>query len=135
MKVYRVRDKIIKKEKIRSNPDVLYLFGDNIIRKGLGGQAKEMRGEPNVIGIITKKYPHNKEGAFFYDRDYKLFKSLLIEDSEIINGALKSGKYHTLVIPPIGEGLANLPKRAPRCWRLLKTYLDSLEEKVNNYRK
>ena len=42
MIVYRT-DKVITRDKIKENPDVLYLFGDNLLRKGLGGQAKEMR--------------------------------------------------------------------------------------------
>ena len=41
MTVYRT-EKIIKRDKLKSNPDILYLFGDNLLRKGLGGQAKEM---------------------------------------------------------------------------------------------
>lgn len=47
MKIYRT-NKIITRDKIKENLEVLYLFGDNIIRKGLGGQAKEMRGEDNA---------------------------------------------------------------------------------------
>ena len=60
MIVYRT-DKVITRDKIKENPDVLYLFGDNLLRKGLGGQAKEMRGEPNTLGIVSKKYRNESE--------------------------------------------------------------------------
>ena len=43
-------------EQCRANPRAIYVFGDNLLRKGLGGQAKEMRGEPNTLGIVSKKY-------------------------------------------------------------------------------
>lgn len=43
--------KYIKRQDLKSNPNTQYLFGDNLKRSGFGGQAKEMRGEPNAIGI------------------------------------------------------------------------------------
>ena len=69
MIVYRT-DKIITRDKVKENPDVLYLFGDNLLRKGLGGQAKEMRGEPNTLGIVSKKYPSNNKDSFYTDDDF-----------------------------------------------------------------
>lgn len=131
MKIYRT-DKIIKREKIRQNPDVLYLFGDNMIRKGLGGQAKEMRGEPNTVGIVTKKYPNNKDTSFFRDSDFKLFKDLLIEDMEVVISRIQSGNYKAIVIPQIGVGLAKLPDNAPKCFKLLQTSLKSLDRYEEN---
>jgi len=41
----------IKRDDLRAHPDRIYLFGDNVARQGRGGQAKEMRGEPNALGI------------------------------------------------------------------------------------
>jgi hypothetical protein len=52
-----IYQKYIKREDLRANPTVLYVFGDNEARTGLGGQAKEMRGEPNAVGIATKASP------------------------------------------------------------------------------
>lgn len=49
-----LHQKFIFREDLQANPDVYYLFGDNVERRGLGGQAKEMRGEPNAIGVATK---------------------------------------------------------------------------------
>ncbi len=40
---------------IRAHPDWLFVFGDNMMRRGFGGQAAEARGEPNAIGIATKR--------------------------------------------------------------------------------
>ena len=43
-----------------------YAFGTSR-RIGFGGQAKEMRGEPNAISVATKWEPSNRPNAFFSD--------------------------------------------------------------------
>jgi len=123
MKIYKT-DKIITREKVRANPDVLYLFGDNDIRKGLGGQAKEMRGEPNAMGISTKKLPSNKPDAFKTDDEYSQNCLTILEDVHRIKMRILENNYtnpyKALVIPPIGMGLANLPKNAPKTYHFLQ---------------
>ena len=47
-----------------------YVFGDNMERRGLGGQAGVMRGEPNAIGVPTKWSPSNRPDAYFTDEDW-----------------------------------------------------------------
>lgn len=125
MVIYRT-DKIITRDKVKENPDVLYLFGDNLLRKGLGGQAKEMRGEPNALGILSKKYPSNKAESFFTDDDFYVWLAYFSADIKNLTEKINSGKYRALVIPPIGIGLADLPNKAPRIWKYLKTTLYSL---------
>lgn len=125
MKIYKT-DKIITRDKLKENPKVLYLFGDNLLRKGLGGQAKEMRGEPNALGIISKKYPSNDVKSFYTDEDFYSWLEVFSADIKNLAGKINSGKYEALVIPQIGVGLADLPNRAPRIWNYLKTILDSL---------
>ena len=44
------------KEDCNKNPKALFVFGDNDIEKGIGGQAV-IRNCTNTIGIPTKKYP------------------------------------------------------------------------------
>jgi hypothetical protein len=61
----------ITRASCRANPDKTFLFGDNAIHAGFGGQAaKEMRGEPNAIGIPTKFYPNMRDDSFFTDKDF-----------------------------------------------------------------
>jgi len=65
---YRVvRMKRISREFVRANRDRIFLFGDNLFGQGFGGQAAAMRGEPNCVGIPTKKFPSSRHGAFFTD--------------------------------------------------------------------
>ena len=46
-----------------------YLFGDNMIGKGMAGQAI-IRGLPNAFGIPTKNLPAMTEQSFFTDDEY-----------------------------------------------------------------
>ena len=132
MIVYRT-DKVITRDKIKENPDVLYLFGDNLLRKGLGGQAKEMRGEPNTLGIVSKKYPSNNISSFYTDEDFYPWLEVFSADIRSLAEKINSGQYKALVIPPIGVGLADLPNKAPRIYKYLKTTLDEFTRKNYNY--
>jgi len=118
--------KFIFRSDLKSNPEVKYLFGDNLIRLGLGGQAKEMRGEPNAIGVATKKAPGMSPGDFFSDSDYDVFRHQVDEDLapaflHIANGGI-------LIVPEdgLGTGLSQLPERAPKCNAYLLEKLESL---------
>ena len=125
MVIYKT-DKIITRNKVKENPDVLYLFGDNLLRKGLGGQAKEMRGENNTLGIISKKYPSNNISSFYYDNDFYSWLEVFSSDIKNLAEKINSGKYKAIVIPTIGVGLADLPNKAPKIWKYLKATLDNL---------
>ncbi len=38
---------------LNANPNLIYVFGDNSKRVGMGRQANEMREEPNAHGVAT----------------------------------------------------------------------------------
>ena len=123
--------RIITREDIRSNPDKIYLFGDNLLHKGYGGQAASMRGEPNAIGIPTKKTPSMEESAFFSDEDYD------IAVQAIDDAFSKISKNKTVVIPSagLGSGRAQLEYRAPKIWKHLQDKLfDLLTSFPNEWR-
>ena len=56
-------------EDVATNPNKIYIYGDNDERKGLGGQAI-IRNEPNTIGIRTKKKPSTEKGAYYTDKEF-----------------------------------------------------------------
>ena len=109
-------------ELLRSNPDKIYVFGDNLIRKGKGGQAI-IRDEPNAFGIATKRLPSMKENAFFSDQDDEM--QAVAED---LRKLWKLGQTHVIVFPAsgIGTGLAQMEKRSFAIWSkicwILKDY-------------
>lgn len=116
----------ITRQTLRDNPDKAFIFGDNSERKGLGGQAREMRGEPNAFGIITKKAPFNYPSAFLSDSCFEENKYWIDHD---IQRVLDS-EFTTVVIPStgIGTGLAQLDKLAPRTFEYLQKKLGELYE-------
>jgi hypothetical protein len=122
---------IISRSFVKNNPKVLFLFGDNNIRRGLGGQAKEMRGEPNTVGISTKKLPARTDNAYMTDAELDANKAVITADINKAIAEWNTGKYTNLTIPQIGVGLAELPTRAPQTYAHLQSEFQRLENVVN----
>lgn len=109
---------------LKDHPDWLFVFGDNLLRIGLGGQAKECRYEPNAVGIATKKLPNNLPEAFFDDNDFDLFFNSNQEAFEMLLG------YDGTVVWPangIGTGLAKLPEKAQKLFNFIEELREQLE--------
>lgn len=113
------------KDKCYANPKYLYVFGDNLLRKGERGQAV-IRRCYNSAGIITKKYPSNSEGSFFLDADIDEFKEIL--ETDISDIFTRMTKYNALVFPKdgLGTGLAALPTTSPLCFKYLSLRLEEI---------
>lgn len=111
-----MRPRRISRADVRAHPDRIYVFGDNMERRGMGGQAAQMRGEPNAIGVPTKWRPGRLEADYFSDADIRNRDvwHAIHEAFERIREALRAG--HIVVIPydGLGTGLAELPIRAPK---------------------
>ena len=117
--------KWIKRQDLRDNPDVLYLFGDNDSRYGFGGQAKEMRNEPNALGIRTKWLPSKHEDAYFCE-DYmpKTLQQLRMITLDLKDAERFLQAGGTVVVPRdgLGTGLSELPTRAPLADQFIKRW-------------
>jgi len=122
---------MITRQEVRSTPRFLYLFGDNDMRRGYGGQAAEMRDEANAIGISTKVSPNNDNSAFKTDSTLEKNKEIITQDINKVIEAWDSGKYVKIIVPKIGEGLADLPNKAPQTWEFLNQELTRLQEYVS----
>lgn len=118
--------KWVTREDLRANRDTYYLFGDNLARKGYGGQAKAMRGEPNAIGIATKKMPINEPSAFFSDVEFKENVATIATDFHPAFVARDEGKIIVCPLDGLGTGLSRLPELAPRTNQVLEHILDLL---------
>lgn len=120
-KKIEIRDRIAR-EDVRAETDKIFLFGDNLKQTGYGGQAKEMRGEPNAVGIPTKKEPANNQTSFFTDREFEANRQALDEAFR------KVPPNKTVVVPKggIGTGLAKLEEKAPRTFAYLNEKLATL---------
>lgn len=120
--------KWIKRSDLLSNPDTLYLFGDNVLRHGLGGQAKEMRYERNAVGVPTKWSPRSEDYAFFSDKDYKAHVDRVDRALEPVFRHVKAGRYLVIPADGLGTGLSELPTRAPRLHAYINSRLNRLLE-------
>jgi len=118
----------ISRKKVEENPKFLFVFGDNIVQQGYGGQAAACRGEPNVVGIPTKFFPTNEDNAFFKDDDYKHVAAKWDAIFARLHQHLQRGG--TVVIPHggIGTGRARLKEKAPALWQLLQLKLALLDK-------
>lgn len=119
--------KFITREYVRANRDKLFLYGDNMERRGLGGQAAAMRGEPNAFGVPTKKSPNYKEDAFFSDDEFEQNKAAIDAAFDTLIRAVTE-TVRSVVIPSdgFGTGRAQLDKRAPRTFAYLQKRLAEL---------
>jgi hypothetical protein len=101
---------------IQANPHVLFVFGDNILRIGYGGQAKEARGEMNAVGIPTKMSPDQ----YLYDDDFYTVKEPIVEAFVILAQHLRKGYDVVWPFDGVGTGLARLPETAPRIFEAIE---------------
>jgi hypothetical protein len=120
----------ITRSDVQTNRESIFVFGDNDQRSGFGGQAKEMRGEPNVVGIRVKKYPSMNSDAFYKDSEYK---NNIIKIAEDINNLEKQAYNKTIVFPSngIGTGMAKLNITSPKTFEYLTTILKNRFDIIN----
>lgn len=118
----------IYREDLRKNPDVLYLFGDNLARAGFGGQAKEMRDEPNAVGVATKKWPDNAPRSFFTDDEFMENVKVITRDLRRARAHIKAGGIVVIPSDGLGTGLSRLPEVAPRTAQVLDEMLNLLSD-------
>jgi len=111
------------RELIRANPEWLFVFGDNLGGSGFGGQAREARGEPNAVGIVTKRAPSMADSAFLCDGDLALARYYWRPAFDRLNAHLFAGGVVVWPADGIGTGLADLETRAPALWRELQLFI------------
>lgn len=118
----------ITRESVRAEPETLFVFGDNDQRKGFGGQAKAMRGEPNAVSIRTKATPQTGESVYWSDAMYEDNIKKIDEDFKRIES-----HKGTVVIPSagLGTGLSGLQNRAPKTLAYLESKIAALSPTVS----
>lgn len=93
----------ITKRYLKENPDHIFVFGDNLLRKGKKGAA-ELRDEPNTYGFVTKKAPNNKPSSFYTPEEYE--DVFAVEMAELAT-EIKNTPQKMYLISKLGAGLAN----------------------------
>lgn len=93
----------ITRDWLITNPDFVFVFGDNTDRTGYGGAAK-LRDIPNTYGFITKIHPNNENYSFFTPSTYG--SVFLYEAKELVK-YIEDNPHLTFIVSPLGSGLAN----------------------------
>ena len=123
-----MRQAWITRADLQANPDRVYLFGDNLLRIGMGGQAGAMRGEPNAIGVATKKAPGMADRDFFTDAEYSANCAQIDHDLTRAFEAKTRGRVIVIPSDGLGTGLSEMPTRCPRTLEYLNGRLAELED-------
>ena len=118
--------KMIYRKDLRSNPNTLYVFGDNLKRQGMGGQAAEMRYEPNACGVATKKSPGTSPADYFRDNEIESNTFVFNQDLSRVVDHLKTGGEVVFPTDGLGTGLSLLPKTAPKSYQVLADMINGL---------
>lgn len=105
---------------LKANRNVLYVFGDNMDERGLGGQAAEMRGEPNAVGIPTKHAPNMSDDAFFSDADFDRVIPVIDAKIRKLESWLLSGGVVIMSAAGIGTDRAKLAEKAPAIFNYIR---------------
>ena len=107
----------VTRDMLRSEPDAIFVFGDNMARIGLGGQAREMRGEPNALGVATLYAP----GDYYRAKDPVALETVT---ADLCAVSVHLVANRTVYVPRdgLGTGLARLPENAPELHRMIVAF-------------
>lgn len=119
--------KFITREDVRANRKSLYVFGDNVYRAGLGGQAGAMRGEPNSVGIATKWSPGTGRADYFKDGDPGATETI-VRDLIYFSVMATRPEWTEIVVPTdgIGTGLSRMPVTCPQLFKMMMSKFNEL---------
>ena len=126
--VRRIRH--ITRAMVRAEPQTIWVFGDNMAGAGFAGQAREMRGEPNALGVPTKWEPSRDEAAYFTDADADIpeVRHAILSAFQQMRAALADGRDVVIPADGLGTGLSELPTRAPRIHRAIEAHIAALTD-------
>jgi hypothetical protein len=117
----------IERKDLGANPERLYLFGDNESRRGHGGQAAACRGEPNAVGVATKRFASRASNAYWSDAEFDRAKAIIDADLAPAFDHLRRGGEVVYPAAGLGTGLSELQARAPNVFAYLQERIEALK--------
>ncbi len=114
---------------VKERHDYIFIFGDNDIENGTGGQAT-IRGQPNAMGIPTTKTPDVHYTDAEYLDNVKKIKASICK----IKCVLKSGEFNKVVFSSggLGTDIAQLKEHAPFTFAKLNQLVDELKKYITS---
>ena len=105
-------------EDVAKAPNKIFIYGDNDMQTGLGGQAI-IRNESNTLGIRTKKKPSHEKDAYYTDSEFEDNKKKILKDIKKISDELLFGTIIVFSEGGCGTGRAKLKEKAPKTFQFL----------------
>jgi hypothetical protein len=103
-----------------SREHIIYIYGDSILQGGYEsgrGQSKVCRGYPNTYGIPTKRTSCNEQSlCYMHDGLFDIFQG---EIERALRRVPRDDSRYIYVIPRIGEGDSQMPKKCPKLFDYL----------------
>lgn len=96
-------DRFISEKDLDAHEDWIFVFGDNLIRRGYGGAAK-LRGHARSYGFITKKYPGSRDADYYTPEEYK---PVFQEEMKKLVALIEANPTKMFIISKLGSNLAN----------------------------
>ena len=120
--IIEVTDEWYTPELVKANPHCLFVFGDNLLGKGHGGQAV-IRDLPNTFGIPTKREPNKRDTAYFSDKDEEM--DAVTHSIAVLNFICTLNIFEKIIFPKngIGTGLSHTKSKSPMIYKMMKRYL------------
>lgn len=88
---------------LEAHPDYIFVFGDNLSRRGTGGAAK-LRHCKNTWGFVTKKSPDHEDRDYYKPSDYsRIFE----EQMELLGVEVRINPDRLYLISKLGGGIAD----------------------------
>lgn len=120
--VYKMKPNELKVETLKLlevnslSPDKIYIFGDNMERKGKKGQAV-IRDCENALGVATKRSPTVKKESYFSDLEDEI--NVIKSDLRKAYSLGMSGKVIVFPEDGLGTDLDKLPSKSPKAYKEL----------------
>lgn len=117
-----IRQKVITRLMVQADRSIYFMFGDNLQRRGMKGQAAACRGEINAIGVPTKRSPGYMPDDYLSNADWLDYsiRKQIEEPFDRMEQALAEGRCVVIPADGLGTGLAMLPTKAPRIFAYIK---------------
>ncbi|MBS7671356.1 hypothetical protein [Croceicoccus gelatinilyticus] len=122
-----IADRPYTRSYIRTKPDWLFVFEDLLDNNGSAYSAdivqREIRGEPNTVGIVTKRMRGTAPFCYMTDEDARPSSQAylrLLNDFARIENNLRMGKNVVFPTATMGLDVGDLLNKAPAYWGLLE---------------
>lgn len=86
-----IENKVFTKAIVTSNPEAIYVFGDNVAKQGTVGNSS-VRGLDNTFGLFFKKDMNRIESSYYTDAEAGDFITIFDEQVEQLKNMIAEGK-------------------------------------------